>query len=280
MLLLTLVLPGSAVAQVPDLSGLDPDTRMSIQLACAHAKVEGPAPYRDCVGRQLESIEGTGDMPDLSGLDVDTRMSIQLACALEKAEGPATYRNCVRRQLASINGIIAVPGLSELDEGLPESGEDSARDDIWELSVEGAGTPFESRWATTNPLTEESSAESELAFAGINASEGNLELYIGDPYAAAELLLSVMAGEELDCVFDNWRLAVDRQEFRIADVSRSTDNSATFLHPQDTKKFWQAFAGGSRLAVQVEKTCDGDMNTVTMVYSLVGSQAAVEFVSN
>ena len=44
--------------------------------------------------------------------------------------------------------------------------------------------------------------------------------------------------------------------------------------------FWQAFIDGSLLAVQFEKTCDGDMNVVTLVYSLVGSQAAVEYVLN
>lgn len=233
-LLLVLVLQGNALAQVPDLSGLDRDTRMSIQIACGSAKAEGPAPYRTCVIRQLESIEGVGDTASLSETDTDVRQ--------------------------------------------PREG--SFPDDVWELSVEGTGTLFEKRWAIANPLTDASSAASELAFAGISAREGNLELFIGDPYSTAEVLLSAMAGEELECAFSNWRLAVDRQEFRIADISRSTDNSATFLQPRDTKGFWQAFAGGSRLAVQVERTCYGDMDLVTMVYSLVGSQAALQFVSN
>ncbi|MCH7980539.1 MAG: hypothetical protein IID59_03465, partial [Proteobacteria bacterium] len=110
--------------------------------------------------------------------------------------------------------------------------------------------------------------------------EGDLELYIGDPYPVADVLVSALAGGELECDFENWRLAVDRQEFRIADSSRSTDNSATFLQPQDVTAFWQAFVDGSLLAVQFERTCDGDMNVATMVYSLVGSQAAVEYVLN
>lgn len=280
MLLLVLILHGNAVAQVPDLSGLDADTRMSIQLACGSSMAEGPAPYRNCVGRQLTSIQGMGEMPDLSGLDADTRMSIQLACGSAMAEGPAPYHNCVGRQLKSIEGMGDTPGLSELDMDVHQSEEGNFPDDAWELSIEGAGTPFENRWATANPLTDESSAASELAFAGVSAYEETLELFIRDPYSAAEIYLSAMAGEEPECVFDNWRLAVDRQEFRIADTSRSTDNSATFLQPQNTTEFWQAFASGSRLAVQVERTCYGDMNVVTMLYSLAGSQAALQFVLN
>ena len=87
-----------------------------------------------------------------------------------------------------------------------------------------------------------------------------------------------MAGEDRDCKYDSWRLAVDRQEFEIADTTESTDNSATFLHPNKVTAFWRAFAAGSLLAVQVERTCDGDMDVATMVYSLAGSQSAVDFV--
>ena len=43
--------------QAPDLSRLDDDTRMSIQLACISEKTQGPAPYRRCLERQLQSIE-------------------------------------------------------------------------------------------------------------------------------------------------------------------------------------------------------------------------------
>jgi hypothetical protein len=55
-----LLLSGSAVAQTPDLSGLDRDTRQSIEIACVGAKTDGPAPYRKCLERQLKSI-GIGD---------------------------------------------------------------------------------------------------------------------------------------------------------------------------------------------------------------------------
>lgn len=47
--------------QTPDLSQLDSDTRLSIEVACAGAKTEGPAPYRACVDGQLAS---TGLTPE------------------------------------------------------------------------------------------------------------------------------------------------------------------------------------------------------------------------
>jgi hypothetical protein len=130
----------------------------------------------------------------------------------------------------------------------------------WETHTEGNGTPFENRWANTDPLTDESSAGTMLGSAGINAEEDDLSLYVVHPYPVADALISALAGEDLDCKYDNWRLAVDRQEFAIADTNESTDNSATFLQPQDDTAFWDAFEAGSLLAVQVERTCDGDMS--------------------
>jgi hypothetical protein len=44
------------------------------------------------------------------------------------------------------------------------------------------------------------------------------------------------------------------------------------------KAFWQAFIDGARLAVQVERDCDGDMTTVTLVYCLSGSLSAAKHV--
>ena len=153
-------------------------------------------------------------------------------------------------------------------------------ENMWETHIEGNGTPFEKRWASTDPLPGESSAGTMLGYAGINAREGDLELYIVHPYPVADALVSALAGEELDCAYDGWRLGVDRREFKISDTSESTDNAATFLHPQDVESFWQAFAAGSLLAVQVERTCEDDTDVATMVYSLAGSQAAVGFVLN
>ena len=148
-------------------------------------------------------------------------------------------------------------------------------EDVWQTHIEGNGTPFERRWATADPLTDESSAGTMLGYAGISADEGNLELYVRHPYPVADAMVSAFTGEELECRYDSWRLAVGQREFEIAGTSGSTDNSATFLQPQEVKAFWQAFVDDSVLAVQVERTCNGDMDVTTMVYPLAESQAAV-----
>ena len=41
---------------IPDLSGLDYETKSSIKIACVVAKTEGPAPYARCIKNQLASI--------------------------------------------------------------------------------------------------------------------------------------------------------------------------------------------------------------------------------
>ncbi len=41
---------------IPDLSGLDYETRSSIKIACGPAKSDGPAPYARCINEQLKSI--------------------------------------------------------------------------------------------------------------------------------------------------------------------------------------------------------------------------------
>ena len=42
--------------ELPSLSGLDNETKSSIQLACGLAKMEGPAIYADCLNKHLDSI--------------------------------------------------------------------------------------------------------------------------------------------------------------------------------------------------------------------------------
>lgn len=153
-------------------------------------------------------------------------------------------------------------------------------DNAWETHIEGHGTLFEKRWANAVPLTDESSDDTSLGYAGINVVRGDLSLYVNHPDPEIATMLSLLSGEEFDCSYDNWRLAVDRKEFKIADTSESTDNSATFMQPQDDEAFWDEFEAGSLLAVQVERTCDGDMDVATMVYSLAGAKATIEYVLN
>lgn len=153
-------------------------------------------------------------------------------------------------------------------------------DSAWQTHREGTGTPFESRWANSEPLPDESSDGTMVGSAGINASDGDLNLYVVHPIPMVDALIAALGEEELKCTFKGWRLAVDRQEFVIASTSESTDNSATFLQPQNDQAFWNAFEAGSLLAIQVERSCNGDMDVATLVYSLSGSEAAVDFVLN
>ncbi len=44
------------VPPIPDLSGLDRETRSSIRLACGIARGDGPVAYARCLNAQLESI--------------------------------------------------------------------------------------------------------------------------------------------------------------------------------------------------------------------------------
>ena len=48
--------PATRSSRAPDLSGLDSDTRSSIEVACVTAKTEGSARYYECVNDQLASI--------------------------------------------------------------------------------------------------------------------------------------------------------------------------------------------------------------------------------
>ena len=146
--------------------------------------------------------------------------------------------------------------------------------------MEGNGTSFEIHWASVHPMEDKSSEGTMLDQAGISADEGELSLYILHPYPVMDSIFSALAGKELKCAYDNWRLAVDRQEFKIDNTSEPTDKTATFLIPEEFKEFWEAFVAGSLLAVQLDRICDGEMNMLTIVYSLAWSKAAVDFVLN
>jgi hypothetical protein len=111
-----LLLWAAISSQAADLSRLDDDTRISIEMACGRAKMNGPAPYRACIQEQLASIDGGEPMTDLSRLDDDTRISIEMACGRAKMNGPAPYRACIQEQLASIDGGEPMTELSRLDD--------------------------------------------------------------------------------------------------------------------------------------------------------------------
>ena len=152
-------------------------------------------------------------------------------------------------------------------------------DNAWERHIEASGTPFEARWAIAEPLYDQSSAETMLGAAGIRAENGELELYVVHPSPILAELAPVFGGEEIECQYGNWRLAIDSKEFEVAGTAESTDNSATFIKPHEEEAFWDAFVDSLILAVQVEKTCSGNMDVATMVFSLVGSKEATYYVS-
>ena len=52
----TTVTGSEATGSAPDLSKLDRETRRSIETACVGDFTQGPAPYRKCVERQLQTI--------------------------------------------------------------------------------------------------------------------------------------------------------------------------------------------------------------------------------
>ena len=63
-----------AQAQQPDLSVLNSDDRISLELACVIDKGNGPAAYHACVRKQLQAMSGSS-LPDRSGLNSDDRTS-------------------------------------------------------------------------------------------------------------------------------------------------------------------------------------------------------------
>src|SRR3989441_189391 len=87
---------------IPSLSGLDDETRQSIELACITQKGQGPVAYGRCLNKQINALRGSPGIPSLSGLDDATRQSIELACITQKGQGPAAYGECLRTQLRSI----------------------------------------------------------------------------------------------------------------------------------------------------------------------------------
>ena len=89
-------------ANLPDISGLSRDTQLSIKMACALEKTEGPAKYTDCILQQFIKLSQSPGIPDISSLSQDTQLSIKMACALEKTQGPVNYGSCIALHLRSI----------------------------------------------------------------------------------------------------------------------------------------------------------------------------------
>lgn len=108
--------PHARSSAQPNMSGLTPSERQSIESACSHAKyLEGPAAYDQCLNRQFEAWVSGPREPDLSALTYTERQSIQSACSHAKyLEGPAAYDRCLVRQLGTWEAGPRQPDLSAL----------------------------------------------------------------------------------------------------------------------------------------------------------------------
>jgi hypothetical protein len=87
---------------IPDLSGYDGETRLTMQMACSSERTQGPVPYGACLNRQIASLQKSPRIPDLSGYDGETRLTMQMACSSERTQGPVPYGACLNRQIASL----------------------------------------------------------------------------------------------------------------------------------------------------------------------------------
>jgi len=100
---------------IPNLSGYDSDTRLSMQLACSSKRSDGPVAYGACLDRQIASLQGSPGIPSLSGYDSETRLSMQLACSSKRPDGPVAYGACLDRQIAALQGSPGIPNRSGHD---------------------------------------------------------------------------------------------------------------------------------------------------------------------
>jgi hypothetical protein len=94
---------------IPNLSGYDSETRLTMQMACGSEKLNGPVPYGACLNRQIASLQNSPGIPNLSGYDSETRLTMQMACGSEKLNGPVPYGACLNQQIASLQGSPSTP---------------------------------------------------------------------------------------------------------------------------------------------------------------------------
>ena len=132
----------------------------------------------------------------------------------------------------------------------------------WYKQSEGDGTAFEKRWISSYPIRKSSSPNIRGMFAFVY--DGGLAIWT-DPGL---------------CTHDNWKLAIDKNVFVVAKTSPSVSGKSTFLDVAalDNIRFVKAFRTGSSLAVQFNSSGeDCDKRTVTLVFSLSGSESALNW---
>ncbi|MBI3708333.1 MAG: hypothetical protein HY246_11750, partial [Proteobacteria bacterium] len=91
---------GAAEAAAPDLSGLAPVARNSIERACSAAAKRSADAYADCLNKQLDGMKAGPAMPSLDSLSADARAKAEKACTNAFNRGPAAYATCLNEQVA------------------------------------------------------------------------------------------------------------------------------------------------------------------------------------
>jgi hypothetical protein len=100
---------------IPNLSGYDIETRLTIEHACISERSNGPVAYGACLNRQIASLQKSPGIPNLSGYDIETRLTMEHACISERSNGPVAYGACLNRQIASLRNSPGIPNPSGYD---------------------------------------------------------------------------------------------------------------------------------------------------------------------
>lgn len=105
---------GVAHSTVAVTSALSQSERQSLELACATAKMQGPATYDQCAKAELSRLATAPLAPNTSSLTTPERQSLELACASAKMQGPATYNRCLNAEVSRLATAPLAPNTTSL----------------------------------------------------------------------------------------------------------------------------------------------------------------------
>ncbi|MHA7809679.1 MAG: hypothetical protein ACX933_07740 [Marinobacter adhaerens] len=147
---------------------------------------------------------------------------------------------------------------------------------VWEHLSSGDGTAFEQRWVVSSPIVGMSTNKQLASDMILGATlEGDSGLAVFLNHASSKI-----------CKFSDWKLAVDQTVIPIkAELSENTDQ--TLLVPEEqawARELLVLFRDGKRIAVQFHANCFNFLylkyvGSVTLTFSLDGSQKALEFLN-
>lgn len=106
---------------IPNLSGYDRETVLTMQLACVSERTNGPVAYGACLNRQIASLHGSPGIPNLGRYERETALTMQLACVSERTNGPVAYGACLNRQIASLQQEPGGAKLTGYDTETPQT---------------------------------------------------------------------------------------------------------------------------------------------------------------